>query len=188
MRYPIPTICKQHSCSCTSLSSSPSVLVWLHGPAKQIPSFQGQLVCGAGKPCQQGSSASQIAHKMRCKASTTEVLVESPVRSDHVKVRYCTVQVPRVGRSHSRPHTPSCPAARTRGEGYPSPHFQFLLLFPSKIHINCFPFPFCSRLSHLPSQILKPQRRNQYVLLLRPQQPIFLLACSKSHCCRLISA
>jgi hypothetical protein len=33
------------------------VLIWLHGPAKQMPSFQGQLVCGAGKPCQQGSSA-----------------------------------------------------------------------------------------------------------------------------------
>jgi hypothetical protein len=188
MRYPIPTKCKQHSMFmhraffvhfCVGLAA------WTRQTDAKLSGTIG-VWCGETLPARIKCS-SQIADKMRCKlqASTTEVLVESPVRSDHVKALYCTVQVltRKSGAITFATPPPLCPAARTREEGYPSPHFQFLLLFPSKIHINCFPFPFCPRLSHL----LKTQRRNQHVLL-RPQQPIFLLACPKGHSCRLISA
>ena len=146
-----------------------------------MPSFQGQLVCGAGKPCQQGSSAHAEAKPV---ASSRNRGFTCQLRSCQSTV-LCKYQEWGGG---IRDPTQSRPAARTRGEGKGT-DLRISNLFPHSLRIFIsivLPFllffPFSSHL-----RTLKTQKRNQYVLL-RPQQPIFLLACPKGHRCRLISA
>jgi hypothetical protein len=160
MRYPIPTKCKQRSCSCTALSSSPSVLVWLHGSAKQMPSFQGQLVCGAGNPCQQGSSA-QAKMRTKCVAS----LHNRGFSRITCQARSCQstpygTQVPRVGRSHSRPHTHRLPQLALEGKGtHPRISSFFscsLRKFISIVSLFLFVLAFSSPLSNSENPLCLP--------------------------------